>query len=62
MVNNNYAFHVKDLGSRLHSGSRTILGNAFEAEKANELLGSLEEIIWLAEQVPLKSAIFPFLV
>ena len=41
MVNNNYAFHVKDLGSRLHSGSRTILGNAFEAEKANELLSSL---------------------
>ena len=33
MVNNNYAFHVKNLGSRLHAGSRTVLGKSFEAEK-----------------------------
>ena len=41
MVNNNYAFHVKNLGSRLHAGSRTVLDNAFEAEKTNSLLASL---------------------
>ena len=41
MVNNNYAFHVKDLGSRLHAGSRTVLGKSFEAEKTNKLLTSL---------------------
>ena len=41
MVNNNYAFHVKDLGSRLHAGSRTVLGKSFEADKTNKLLSSL---------------------
>jgi len=41
MVNNNYAFHVKNLGSRLHAGSRTVLGNAFESAKTNTLLSSL---------------------
>ena len=41
MGKNNYAFHVKNLGSRLHAGSRTVLDNAFEAEKTNSLLASL---------------------
>jgi hypothetical protein len=41
MVNNNYAFHVKNLGNRLHTGSRTVLGNAFEPAKTNTLLSSL---------------------
>ena len=41
MVNNNYAFHVKNLGSRLHAGSRTVLGNGFETAKTKNLLSSL---------------------
>lgn len=41
MVNNNFAFHVKNLGSRLHSGSRTLLGKSFEPSKTNTLLSSL---------------------
>ena len=41
MVNNNYAFHVKNLGARLHSGSRTLLGSSFEPAKTNNLLASL---------------------
>jgi archaellum component FlaC len=41
MVNNNYAFHVKNLGSRIHSGSRTVLGDSFSAPKTNPLLTSL---------------------
>ena len=41
MVNNNYAFHVKNLGARLHSGSRTLLGSSFEPAKTNSLLASL---------------------
>ena len=43
MVNNDYAFHVKNLGSRLHSGSRTVLGDAFDAQKTNTLLSSLSK-------------------
>ncbi len=41
MVNNNYAFHVKNLGARIHSGSRTVLGTSFIPEKTNSLLSSL---------------------
>ena len=41
LVNNNYAFHVKNLGARIHSGSRTVLGSGFIAEKTNPLLSSL---------------------
>ena len=41
MVNNNYAFHVKNLGTRIHSGSRTVLGDSFSAPKTNPLLTSL---------------------
>ena len=41
LVNNNYAFHVKNLGARIHSGSRTVLGSRFVAEKTNPLLSSL---------------------
>ncbi|MBO26714.1 MAG: hypothetical protein CMI33_09015 [Opitutales bacterium] len=43
MVNNDYAFHVKNLGSRIHGGSRTILGDSFAAEKTNGLLSSLSK-------------------
>ena len=43
MVNNDYAFHVKNLGARIHGGSRTILGNSFVSEKTNSLLSSLSK-------------------
>ena len=33
MVNNDYAFHVKNLGSRIHNGSRTTLGESFDSGK-----------------------------
>ena len=35
MVNYNYAFHVKNLGARIHSGSRTVLGDSFSPTKTN---------------------------
>ena len=38
MVNGDYAFHVKNLGSRIHGGSRTLLGSSFDADKTNLLL------------------------
>jgi len=41
MVNGDYAFHVKNLGARIQGGSRTILGNSFQAEKTNSLLREL---------------------
>lgn len=41
MVNNDYAFHVKNLGARIHSGSRTVLGKSFLPDKTNFLLSSL---------------------
>jgi len=41
MVNNNYAFHVKNLGARIHAGSRTVLGSNFSSSKTNPLLTSL---------------------
>ena len=41
MVNNDYAFHVKNLGARIHAGSRTVLGDAFAPPKTNVLLSSL---------------------
>ena len=43
MVNNDYAFHVKNLGARIHGGSRTTLGNSFVSEKTNSLLSSLSK-------------------
>ena len=43
MVNNNYAFHVKNLGSRIHSGSRTTMGNSFNSTKTNSLMVSLNK-------------------
>jgi archaellum component FlaC len=45
MVNNDYAFHVKNLGSRIHNGSRTTLGLAFDSTKANPLLSSLNKAL-----------------
>ena len=41
MVNGDYAFHVKNLGSRIEGGSRTLLGSSFQAEKTNTLLREL---------------------
>ena len=41
MVNGDYAFHVKNLGSRIHGGSRTLLGSSFQADKTNALLHDL---------------------
>mgnify|MGYP001169731695 FL=1 len=43
MVNNDYAFHVKNLGARIHSGSRTEMGNSFNSSKTNSLLLSLNK-------------------
>ncbi|OUU39650.1 MAG: hypothetical protein CBC16_07485 [Verrucomicrobia bacterium TMED56] len=43
MINNNYAFHVKNLGNRLHAGSRTLLGGSFELTKTNNLLSDLSK-------------------
>ena len=41
MVNGDYAFHVKNLGSRIHVGSRTELGSLFQPDKTNALLRDL---------------------
>jgi len=43
MVNGDYAFHVKNLGSRIHPGSRTLLGDSFDADKTNTLLRDLQK-------------------
>ena len=43
MVNRDYAFHVKNLGSRIHGGSRTIMGPSFNASKTNDLTLSLKK-------------------
>ena len=43
MVNGDYAFHVKNLGSRIQGGSRTLLGSSFQAEKTNALLRNLNK-------------------
>ena len=46
MVNNNYAFHVKNLGSRIHNGSRTTLGKVFDPTKTNPLMSSLKKTLF----------------
>lgn len=46
MVNNDYAFHVKNLGSRIHNGSRTTLGEAFDPLKTNLLTSSLNKALF----------------
>ena len=46
MVNNDYAFHVKNLGSRIHNGSRTTLGNTFNPIKTNPLMSSLSKALF----------------
>jgi len=38
MVNGDYAFHIKNLGGRIHGGSRTLLGASFDPTKTNSLL------------------------
>jgi hypothetical protein len=43
MVNRDYAFHVKNLGARIHGGSRTIMGPSFNASKTNDLTLSLKK-------------------
>ena len=43
MVNNDYAFHVKNLGARIHYGSRTPVGSSFVASKTNSLIVSLNK-------------------
>jgi uncharacterized protein YoxC len=43
LVNRDYAFHVKNLGARIHGGSRTILGASFNASKTNDLTNSLKK-------------------
>ena len=43
MVNGDYAFHVKNLGGRIEGGSRTLLGDSFDADKTNTLLRDLKK-------------------
>jgi len=43
LVNRDYAFHVKDLGARIHAGSRTSLGGPFNSSKTNLLTVSLKK-------------------
>jgi hypothetical protein len=43
MVNNDYAFHVKNLGARIHSGSRTTMGDKFNSSQTNKLMVSLNK-------------------
>jgi hypothetical protein len=43
LVNRDYAFHVKNLGSRIHGDSRTIMGTSFNASKTNDLIVSLKK-------------------
>lgn len=38
MVNGDYAFHIKNLGGRIHGGSRTLLGASFDPATTNSLL------------------------
>ncbi len=46
MVNNDYAYHVKNLGSRIHGGSRTTLGSVFNPTKTNSLMTSLNKTLF----------------
>ena len=41
MVNNDYAFHIQNLGARIRMGTRTPLGKSFDAPKTTDLLASL---------------------
>ena len=41
MVNGDYAFHVKNLVSRIQIDSRTLLGSSFQPDKTNDLLRNL---------------------
>ena len=43
MVNGDYAFHVKNLAGRIEGGSRTLLGDSFDADKTNILLQNLKK-------------------
>ena len=43
MVNGDYAFHIKNLGSRIQGGSRTLLGSSFQADKTNALLRDMNK-------------------
>ena len=43
MINGDYAFHVKNLGGRIEGGSRTLLGDSFDADKTNTLLRDLKK-------------------
>ena len=43
LVNRDYAFHVKNLGARIHTGSRTTIGEPFNSSKTNLLTGSLKK-------------------
>jgi archaellum component FlaC len=43
LVNRNYAFHVKNLGARIHAGSRTTIGEPFNSSKTNLLTSSLKK-------------------
>jgi hypothetical protein len=46
MVNNNYAFHVKDLGRRIQRGSITNLNKEFDPVKTSTLLFSLKKSLF----------------
>ncbi len=46
MVNNDYAFHIKNLGSRINKQSRTTLGKVFDPNKTNPLMTSLKKTLF----------------
>lgn len=50
MVNDDYAFHIQNLGARIRMGTRTPLGKSFDALKTNALLESLGKSLKSLEQ------------
>jgi hypothetical protein len=50
MVNNDYAFHIQNLGARIRMGTRTPLGKSFDAPKTTDLLESLGKSLKSLEQ------------
>ena len=50
MVNNDYAFHIQNLGARIRMGTRTPLGKSFDAPKTTDLLASLGKSLKTLQQ------------
>ncbi|MBU62082.1 MAG: hypothetical protein CMI26_06230 [Opitutae bacterium] len=50
MVNNDYAFHIQNLGARIRMGTRTPLGKSFDAPKTTDLLANLGKSLKTLQQ------------